>query len=133
MIAQCKICNGKFSEEMLEIIYAIRRNFDNLPDENQLVQQAYERANSNYPAILGEKRPSKKRQIEYYREETESIKAQIYNSLYHSNVPIQQEVQIKGIHKFEQVIENIKKALETDEGLLYDTRREVGQAEWSIK
>lgn len=118
---------------MLKIIYAIRRNFDNLPDENQLVQQAYERANSNYPAISGEKRPSKKRQIEYYREETESIKAQIYNSLYHSNVPIQQEVQIKGIHKFEQVIENIKKALETDEGLLYDTRREVRQAEWSIK
>ncbi len=133
MIAQYKIYNGKFSAEMLEVIYAIRRNFDNLPDENQLVQQAYERANSNYPAILGEKRPSKKRQIEYYREETESIKAQIYNSLYHSNVPIQQEVQIKGIHKFEQIIENIKKALETDEGLLYDTRREVGQAEWSIK
>ena len=58
--------NGEFQPEMVETIYAIRRNFDKLPNEQMLAEQAHQKASGNYPAVLGDKRPSKRKQINYY-------------------------------------------------------------------
>ena len=102
---------GKFSPEMLEVIHAIRRNFDNLPNEKMLTRQAYQKVNSNYPAILGQKRLSKRKQINDYRQNTDRTKAEIYNTIYHKK-PIQQEIQINALSKFEEGINHIKTVLE---------------------
>lgn len=102
---------GKFSPEMLEVIHAIRRNFDNLPNEEMLTRQAYQKVNSNYPAILGQKRLSKRKQINDYRQNTDRTKAEIYNTIYHKK-PIQQEIQINALSKFEEGINHIKTVLE---------------------
>lgn len=102
---------GKFSPEMLEVIHAIRRNFDNLPNEEMLTRQVYQKVNSNYPAILGQKRLSKRKQINDYRQNTDRTKAEIYNTIYHKK-PIQQEIQINALSKFEEGINHIKTVLE---------------------
>ena len=108
--------NGEFSPEMTEVIYAIRRNFKNLPNEEKLVQQAYQTANSNYPAIIGEKRIFKRKQIEYYRQDTDRIRTEIYNTIYHKeDKPIRQEVQISALSNFEETINSIRRLLERDE------------------
>lgn len=114
---------------MLQIIHAIRRNFEGLPKEDQLIQQANKKVYSDYPAILEGKRPSKKRQIDYYRKETEAIKGDIYNLLYHDNVPKRQELQVKALNKFEQSINNIREALENNQTELYPNIKQAPIAE----
>ena len=108
--------NGEFSPEMIEVIYAIRRNFNNLPNENMLSEQAHQKTISNYPAILGEKRPSKRKQINYYREDTDRMKLEIYNNIYHKK-PIRQEVQRNALSKFEGTISRIEMKLKEDKEL----------------
>ena len=109
--------NGAFLPEMTEVIYAIRRNFKDLPNEEKLAQQAYQTANSNYPAIIGEKRIFKRKQIEYYRQDTDRIRTEIYNTTYHKeDKPIRQEVQISALSNFEETINSIRRLLERDEG-----------------
>ena len=84
-----------------------------MPDENILVEQAYEKAKGNYPAILGEKRPSKRKQIAYYQDDTKRVKTEINGMAYHK--PIEQEVQINPLSQCEQGIENIRKIIEKEE------------------
>ena len=105
--------DGQFSPEMVETIYAMRRNFKDLPDENILAQQAYEKAQGNYPAVLDKKRPSKRKQIAYYQEDTERVKAEIYSMAYYK--PIKQEVEVNALSQFEQGIENIRSTIESKE------------------
>ena len=106
--------NGKFQPEMAETIYAIRRNFDKLPNEQMLAEQAYQRASGNYPAVLREKRPSKRQQINFYLQDTEKTKAEIYDST-SQNKPIHKEVQISALSKFEEAISRIKTMIEKNE------------------
>ena len=106
--------NGEFSPEMIEVIYAIRRNFNNLPNEDMLSEHAHQKAISNYPAILGEKSPSKRKQINYYRESTDRIKSEIYDNIYHKK-SIRQEVQRDALSKFEGTISRIEMKLKEDE------------------
>ena len=106
--------NGEFQPEMVETIYAIRRNFDKLPNEQMLAEQAYQKASSNYPAILGSKRPSKRQQINFYHQDTEKTKAEIYDST-SQNKPIQKEVQINALSKFEKSISRIKTMIEKND------------------
>lgn len=106
--------NGKFLPEMVETIYAIRRNFDKLPNEQMLAEQAYQKASGNYPAVLGDKRLSKRKQINYYRQDTEKTKAEIYNST-SQNKPIHKEVQISALSKLEEAISRIKTMVEKND------------------
>ncbi len=124
--------NGAFSPEMIETIYAIRRNFNNLPNEESLAQQANEKANSHYPAIIGKKKLSKRRQIDYYREDTDRTKAEIYNQI-HQDKPIHQEIQIHALNKFEQTINNIKTTLEQGKAQSYSMDRDSQITEWNIE
>ncbi len=110
--------NGEFQPEMVEIIYAIRRNFDKLPNEQMLAEQAHQKASGNYPAVLGDKRPSKRQQINFYRQDTEKTKAEIYDST-SQNKPIHKEVQINALSKFEEAISRIKTMIEKNEELSY--------------
>ena len=102
--------NGEFQPEMLETIYAIRRNFDKLPNEKVLADQAYQKVSGNYPTILGEKRISKRKQIDYYRQDTDKIKFEMYDNIHHKN-PIHQEVDINALSKFEGTISKIEMKL----------------------
>ncbi len=123
---------GEFSPEMVEMIYAIRRNFNNLPDEERLSQQAYDKANSCYPAIVGKKKLSKRQQIDYYREDTARTKAEIYNQI-HQDKPIHQEVQIHALNKFEQTVNHIKNTLEKDNMQSYSIDRDNQVIDWNIE
>ena len=114
--------NGEFQPEMEETIYAIRRNFDKLPNEQMLAEQAYQKANSNYPAILGSKRLSKRKQIHYYHQNTEKTKAEIYDTT-SQNKPIHKEVQINALSKFEETITCIKTMIEKNEEPSYEVNR----------
>ena len=124
--------NGQFSPEMENMIYAIRRNFDNLPNEEMLAQQAYHKANSNYPVILSERKPSKRKQIAYYRQNTEEIKKQIYYQT-HPNKTIHKTVQMSAINQFEESVNRIKMTLEAEEKQSYSMDRSNYQPEWNIK
>ena len=106
--------NGEFQPEMVETIYAIRRNFDKLPNEQMLAEQAYEKAIGNYPVRLGEKRPSKRKQIDYYRQDTERIRTEIYDNV-SQNKQIDRELQINALSKFEESISRIKTIVEKSE------------------
>lgn len=119
--------NGKFQPEMVETIYAIRRNFDKLPNEQMLAEQAYQKASSNYPAVLEEKRPSKRQQINFYRQDTEKTKAEIYDST-SQNKPIHKEVQINALSKFEETISRIKTIIEKNEESSYVVDRSSPQS-----
>ena len=114
--------NGEFQPEMVETIYAIRRNFDKLPNEQMLAEQAYQKANSNYPAILESKRPSKRQQINFYRQDTEKTKAEIYDTTA-QNKPIHKEVQISALSRFEETISRIKTMIEKNEEPSYGVNR----------
>ena len=116
---------------MVEIIYAIRRNFDKLPNEQMLAEQAYQKASDNYPAVLGEKRPSKRQQINYYRQDTEKTKAEIYDST-SRNKPIHKEVQINALSKFEEAISRIKAMIEKNDDLSYMADRNSLQSSRDI-
>ena len=89
-------------------------NFDKLPNEQMLAEQASQRASGNYPAVLREKRPSKRQQINFYRQDTEKTKAEIYDST-SQNKPIHKEVQISALSKFEEAISRIKTMIEKNE------------------
>ena len=119
--------NGQFSPEMVETIYAIRRNFDKLPNEQMLAKQAYQKAIGNYPAILGTKRISKRKQINYYRQDTEKTKVEICNSTL-QNKPIHKEVKINALSKFEQSINYIKAMIERNEESSYVADRNALQS-----
>lgn len=106
--------NGEFQPEMVETIYAIRRNFDKLPNEQMLAEQAYQKAIGNYPVRLGEKRPSKRKQIDYYRQDTERIRTEIYDNV-SQNKQIDKELQINALSKFEESISRIKTIVEKSE------------------
>ena len=118
--------NGEFSPEMVEMIYAIRRNFNNLPNEEMLSEQAHQKVISNYPAILGEKRPSKRKLINYYREDTDRMKFEIYNNIYNKK-PIRQEVQRNALSKFEGTISRIETKLKEDNDNSNIYSRQVGR------
>lgn len=119
--------NGEFQPEMVETIYAIRRNFDKLPNEQMLAEQAYQKASGNYPAVLGDKRPSKRQQINFYRQDTEKTKAEIYDSRC-QNKPIHKEVQINALSKFEEAISRIKATIEKNEEPSYVVKRSNPQS-----
>ena len=110
--------NGEFQPEMVEMIYAIRRNFDKLPNEQMLAEQAYQKASGNYPAVLGDKTLSKRKQINYYRQDTEKTKAEIYDTT-SQNKSIHKELQINALGKFEEAINRIKTMIEKNEELSY--------------
>ena len=95
------------------ILYS-RRNFDKLPNEQMLAEQAYQKAIGNYPVRLGEKRPSKRKQIDYYRQDTERIRTEIYDNV-SQNKQIDKELQINALSKFEESISRIKTIVEKSE------------------
>lgn len=119
--------NGEFQPEMVDIIYAIRRNFDKLPNEQMLAEQAYQKASGNYPAVLGDKRLSKRKQINYYRQDTEKTKAEIYDTT-SQNKSIHKELQINALGKFEEAINRIKTMIEKNEEPAYVEDRSSIQA-----
>lgn len=106
--------NGEFSPEMKEMIFALRRNYNNLPDEQILAEQAQMKATGNLPAVIGEKKLFKRKQIEYYRKDTERIKTEIMDREYYQK-PIYQQVQINALSQYEESIDRIKNVLEKDE------------------
>lgn len=123
--------NGNFEPNMVEIIYAIRRNFDKLPNEQMLAEQAYQKASENYPVVLGDKRPSKRQQINFYHQDTEKTKAEIYDST-SRNKPIHKEVQINALSKFEEAISRIKAMIEKNDDLSYMADRNSLQSSRDI-
>ena len=119
---------GEFSPEMLEVIYTIRRNFDNVPNEEMLSKQACQKTKDNYPITIGNKRPSKRQQINYYRQDTDRIKFEIYDSTYHKK-PIREEVQSNPLSKFEGTISRIERKLKGEES----TEKKDYQVDLDIK